>query len=125
LFNLFRGVGENFCGVIAGFLIFVFCFVVVFGFAGFGFLVFVVVFTGVSYCFCVGYDQTGEALKKLRGKPEVEDLASYLAGLKSQIPKKFVSREFVGIVRRMQIRALRNITKDLGQSNLATSALTV
>jgi len=49
-----------------------------------------------------------EALNKLRGKTGAEaelDLASYLAGLESQIPKRFVSREFARTVRRMQRKA--------------------
>jgi hypothetical protein len=49
-----------------------------------------------------------EALKKLSGKTEGEaesDLASYLASLEVQILKRFVSREFAGVVRRMQRRS--------------------
>lgn len=49
-----------------------------------------------------------EALNRVGGKSGVElDLASYLAGLESQIPKRFVSREFTGIVRRVQARVSR------------------
>jgi hypothetical protein len=52
-----------------------------------------------------------EALNKVGGKSGVElDLASYLAGLESKIPKRFVSREFTGIVRKTQARASRNKT---------------
>ena len=56
-----------------------------------------------------------EALNKLRGKTGAKaelDLASYLAGLESQIPKRFVSREFARIVKRMQRRASRHRTKN-------------
>jgi hypothetical protein len=52
-----------------------------------------------------------EALNKVGGKSGVElDLASYLAGLEGKIPKRFVSREFAGIVRRVQARASRHRT---------------
>jgi len=52
-----------------------------------------------------------EALNKVGGKSGVElDLASYLAGLEGKIPKRFVSRGFAGIVRRVQARASRHRT---------------
>jgi hypothetical protein len=35
------------------------------------------------------------------------DLASYLAVVESKVPKRFVSKEFAGIVRRVQASAAR------------------
>jgi hypothetical protein len=49
-----------------------------------------------------------EALNKVGGKGGAElDLASYLAMIESKVPKRFVCREFAGIVRRVQTRASR------------------
>jgi hypothetical protein len=49
-----------------------------------------------------------EALNKVGGKPKVElDLASYLAMVESKVPKRFVGKEFAGVVRRVQASASR------------------